>query len=163
MLTGSLLCSPVKGEFLESLRVVHDIFGINSNNSYYGKDEHHDFAVNENNRLLWEGSKVLGYQPEKIPRNVKKCVDCGHCGYGCSHKSKQSTMTALMEPMLLNQMEGKVPEGYGKLYLIPDCSVSKIKFADERRTKAIGVEAVASIFSEELPTSGLDRTLLTKR
>lgn len=30
-----------------------------------------NFAVNDNNKLLWRGAEKLGYQPERIPRNVK--------------------------------------------------------------------------------------------
>ncbi|RYY88603.1 hypothetical protein EON63_02170 [archaeon] len=61
------------------------------------------FRVNENNRFLWQGAVKSGYTPEKIPRNVKGCVDCGHCCFGCRHGSKQSTITALLEPLLLRQ------------------------------------------------------------
>ena len=72
-------------------------------------------------------------------------------------------MTALLEPLLLKQVEGQVPAGYGKLYVVPDCHVSKVLFADETKQKAVGVGAVVSLYSEDLPSEGLDRTLLTKR
>ena len=63
------------------------------------------FVVNENNRLLWSSAEALGLLPEVIPRNVKGCVDCGHCSHGCPHDAKQSTATALIEPILRRQQQ----------------------------------------------------------
>lgn len=51
----------------------------------------------------------MGYKPEKIPRNVKNCVNCGHCNFGCSHDSKQSVIKTLLEPLLLRQARQQQP------------------------------------------------------
>ena len=60
----------------------------------------------------------MGLRPEVIPRNVKGCVDCGHCSHGCPYGAKQSTATALLEPLLLrgqgqsqSQQAASVKEG----------------------------------------------------
>lgn len=87
-----------------ALKQVHSMFHINSDNSYRPRDDDSSsFVVNENNRILWENAEQFGFQPERIPRNVKDCVDCGHCCYGCAHKRKQSTVHTLLEPLLLAQ------------------------------------------------------------
>jgi len=49
-----------------------------------------------------QGAERLGFVPEQIPRNAINCVDCGHCCHGCPYESKQSTQTALFEPLLLD-------------------------------------------------------------
>lgn len=108
--------------FAVAMKTVQRMFNINTDNSYHhgdkashdnetcGQDqepenakENTSFVVNENNRLLWETAEKNGFTAEKIPRNVKDCVDCGHCCYGCAHKSKQSTVHTLLEPLLLAQ------------------------------------------------------------
>ena len=39
---------------------------------------------------VWQqGAQALGYKPERVPRNVSNCVDCGHCCHGCPHGNKQ--------------------------------------------------------------------------
>eukprot|EP01033_Poteriospumella_lacustris_P003066 gene3066-2244_t len=87
-----------------AMRQVQSMFHINSDNSYRPRDDDSSsFVVNENNRILWENAEKLGFQAERIPRNVKDCVDCGHCCYGCAHKRKQSTVHTLLEPLLLAQ------------------------------------------------------------
>jgi hypothetical protein len=78
------------GAFSASLDAVHRLMSVNSKFSYRDDsvggcgenpaDCDTDFAVNGNNRGLWEGAKACGFTPERIPRNVKDCVDCGHCG-----------------------------------------------------------------------------------
>lgn len=93
--------------FATAMKDVHNIFQINQDNSYYQEndtgDENCSFVVNENNRILWNNAVKEGYEAEKIPRNVKNCVDCGHCSYGCTHERKQSTVHTLLEPLLLAQ------------------------------------------------------------
>ncbi len=72
---------------------------------------------------------MLGYTPEKIPRNVRSCVDCGNCSHGCSHKAKQSTWNALLEPIILKQYGSSHPsERQGTLHVIPNCFVEKVVF-----------------------------------
>jgi len=88
---------------------------------------------------------------EKIPRNVSNCVNCGHCNYGCSHESKQSTIHALLEPLLWSQYQDelqqhqqqqqpsdKKPRKEGKLYILPDCKIDQILYTTDK-TKNIKV------------------------
>ena len=49
-------------------------------------------------------AQAMGLRPEVIPRNVKGCVDCGHCSHGCPYGAKQSTAAALLEPLLRAQV-----------------------------------------------------------
>jgi choline dehydrogenase-like flavoprotein len=46
--------------------------------------------VNQNNRMLWNGAKALGWQPRLVRRNVKGCARLGFCGLGCPIDAKQS-------------------------------------------------------------------------
>ena len=44
---------------------------------------------------VWQqGAQALGYKPERVPRNVTNCVDCGHCCHGCPHGNKQVRVLA---------------------------------------------------------------------
>jgi choline dehydrogenase-like flavoprotein len=49
-------------------------------------------ARNGPNGVLERGMRELGLAYRTIPRNVRGCGDCGHCGYGCRRGAKQSTM-----------------------------------------------------------------------
>jgi choline dehydrogenase-like flavoprotein len=56
-----------------------------------------DIDTNESSRnganaVLEQGLQKLGLRYATIPRNVRGCGDCGHCGYGCRLGAKQSTM-----------------------------------------------------------------------
>ncbi len=139
-----------------------NMLGINCDNSFYTKSEQcsKHFSVNENNRLLWSGAEKCGFQPEKIPRNTKNCVNCGHCCFGCSHGSKQSTVHTFLEPTILAQAKGTGPAG--KLYIIPDCKVDNITYtkSGSGRLVATGVKATATIFSDTELGPGLDRKAL---
>jgi hypothetical protein len=131
--------------------------------------------VNENNRLMWKSAEKLGYKPEKIPRNVKKCVDCGHCCFGCSHKSKQSTATAVLEPILLAQVKNYEDEATastsngsewkkaGRLYVLPDCKVTRILKKPHREgnytSEALGIEGIVSIYADNNRRINGSRTL----
>lgn len=44
------------------------------------------------NAKLERGLRELGLGARTIPRNVRGCGDCGHCGYGCRLGAKQSTL-----------------------------------------------------------------------
>jgi hypothetical protein len=107
----------------------------------------------------------VGFTPEKIPRNVKGCVDCGHCCHGCPYESKQSTATALMEPLLLagSGLPGQAGESY-RLQVIPHCHVSKVLYEHVPRAvssadgvahscnrRAVGVEATVKVFPDNFP------------
>ncbi|MDQ6714430.1 MAG: GMC family oxidoreductase N-terminal domain-containing protein [Candidatus Dormibacteraeota bacterium] len=44
------------------------------------------------NAVLERGLQQLGLAHTTIPRNVRGCGDCGHCGFGCRPGAKQSTL-----------------------------------------------------------------------
>jgi len=49
-------------------------------------------ARNGPNAALERGLEQLGLAYRTIPRNVRGCGDCGHCGFGCRLGAKQSTL-----------------------------------------------------------------------
>lgn len=125
-----------------------------------------------------QGAEKLGFTPEKIPRNVKGCVDCGHCCHGCPYESKQSTQTALLEPLLLagSGLDDSCGAGAGtgsgagagrgyRLQVIPHCAVSRVLYADGSTEsvsgadgkahscykRAVGVEATVRVFPDNFP------------
>lgn len=53
-----------------------------------------DRLVNENNRLLAEGARKLGWEVSKVPgaRKGGECTGCGHAMQGCSYDAKQSQL-----------------------------------------------------------------------
>lgn len=53
-------------------------------------------AVNENNRVLWEGLGKLGYERGLIKRNVNGCLNLGYCGMGCPVDAKQSMLVTVL-------------------------------------------------------------------
>eukprot|EP01038_Epipyxis_sp_PR26KG_P007747 gene7747-10524_t len=160
----------IGGEFDDALKLISNKLSVNSNFSHRSCDgllggETHDtqFAVNYNNQILWEGAESLGYKPEKIPRNVTNCVDCGNCPYGCPYGSKQSTITALLEPLLdcnhHNQTKSK-----GSLRIIPECKVTKILTEPLTRNEASKVYHNEQHFA--IPTKkavGVESFVVTKR
>ena len=98
------------------------------------------FVVNKNNQELWRAATAVGLCPQKIPRNVQGCIDCGSCTHGCSHNAKQSTYK-LMET-LLHPNNGSSKRC---LHLIPDCHAERILFDNQGKggrgcnPRAIGV------------------------
>ncbi len=48
--------------------------------------------ANRNNRLLWDGCKATGLEPELLRRNTKGCFKSGYCGMGCPVDAKQSML-----------------------------------------------------------------------
>lgn len=122
-----------------------------------------------------QGAEKLGFTPEKIPRNVKNCVDCGHCCHGCPYESKQSTLTALMEPLLLagsgldgcpghgKEACGSEAKGY-RLQVIPHCDVTRVLYENAPGTvvgvdgqahacqkRTVGVEAKVRVLPDNFP------------
>jgi hypothetical protein len=89
------------GEYLEAYAATNQMFNVNNKFSYrprsaeegVGHDDDPDFVVNGVNHHLWEAAKASGLTPERISRNVKGCVDCGNCFFGCPYGAKQSTVT----------------------------------------------------------------------
>jgi choline dehydrogenase-like flavoprotein len=53
--------------------------------------------ANRQNGLLAQGAEALGCLAEVIPRNVKGCVDCTFCNYGCVYSAKQSTLKTYLQ------------------------------------------------------------------
>lgn len=45
---------------------------------------------NENNRIVYDGARALGYHVYSSGRNVDGCIECGFCGMGCSYDVKMS-------------------------------------------------------------------------
>ncbi len=74
-------------EFQNSLAAVSTRIGINTQES----------APNRQNELLAQGAQALGYQVDVIPRNVRGCVDCTFCNYGCVYGAKQSTLKTYLQ------------------------------------------------------------------
>jgi choline dehydrogenase-like flavoprotein len=82
------------GPYCESMDAIHELMNVNTKFSFRSDkaksaeteasndDCDESFVVNNNNKALWDGAEACGFHPEKIPRNVRNCVDCGHCGYG---------------------------------------------------------------------------------
>lgn len=54
--------------------------------------DEHESQRNSANAILERGMEALQLACRTIPRNVRGCGDCGHCGYGCRVGAKQSTM-----------------------------------------------------------------------
>jgi hypothetical protein len=108
MITRPHVHSKENGSFQQSLDAIHSLMHVNSDHSHFDLTcapaaTTPSFKVNLNNHLLWKSAEKMGYVPEKVPRNVRGCVDCGHCNLGCRYNAKQSTITALLEPILLQQ------------------------------------------------------------
>jgi choline dehydrogenase-like flavoprotein len=121
------------GEFEASIDAVLKLFHVNCDNSYHPAAEEGNFAVNLNNQLLYESAERLGYKPEHIPRNVKNCVDCGHCNHGCPYNAKQSTVTNLMTPLIESN----------RLQVLEHCYVEKVLYSyssELKRNQAYGVD-----------------------
>ncbi len=57
---------------------------------------------NQNNQLLANGLKALGWSYQVIPRNVKGCANLGYCGMGCPINAKQSMLVTCI-PNALSQ------------------------------------------------------------
>jgi choline dehydrogenase-like flavoprotein len=53
-------------------------------------------AINENNRVLWEGLGKLNYERGLIRRNVNNCLNLGACGLGCPVDAKQSMLVTVI-------------------------------------------------------------------
>jgi hypothetical protein len=151
-------------EFDKSMDIVHKLMNVNSRFSYRDETNSNcdqdntdqcdpNFKVNYNNTMLWESSKKIGYNPERVPRNVKNCSDCGHCCHGCPHECKQSTITSLLEPLLISHpyTNNNNNKGKGSLRIIPNCSVGKILTSCNlnNNLEANGIEGTISTYNEE--------------
>lgn len=52
--------------------------------------------ANPQNRLLARGAAALRTPAQVVPRNVKGCVDCTYCAFGCRHDAKQSSLLTFL-------------------------------------------------------------------
>ena len=53
--------------------------------------------ANPQNAILERGCRTLGYDVSVIPRNVRGCVKCDFCAYGCRYGGKQDTRRTLLQ------------------------------------------------------------------
>jgi choline dehydrogenase-like flavoprotein len=90
-------------------------------------------AVNENNKVLWEGLGSLGYGRGLIRRNVNNCLNLGYCGMGCPVDAKQS--------MLVTTLPDAVELG---MTLYADTSARTIEWAG-RKVSAVRAEVVDGV------------------
>lgn len=63
----------------------------------------YESSANRQNALLAEGAEDRGCQVDVIPRNVKDCVDCTYCNYGCIYGAKQSTLKTHLQDAYENE------------------------------------------------------------
>ena len=91
------------GEYVAAFEQINRLFNVNNKFSYRPRCGSRDdgccddpsFVVNEVNHHLWESATARGLNPQRIARNVKNCVDCGNCLFGCPYDSKQSTVNGM--------------------------------------------------------------------
>ncbi len=86
------------------------------------------------NAVLERGMKALGLSYRTIPRNVRGCGDCGHCGYGCRIGAKQSTMRTYLVDAC---RDGAV--------IVPGCEARRIEVANGRVTGVVARTASGEI------------------
>ena len=73
-------------EFTRSLDAVSQRLNVNS-----------DTPASPQNSTFAAGCQKLGYDVDIIARNVKGCVECGFCNFGCAYGSKQSTLKTYLQ------------------------------------------------------------------
>jgi len=56
--------------------------------------------VNNNNRILLDGARKLGWEVNPLRRNVRGCADSGYCGMGCPIGAKQSMHRTYLQDAL---------------------------------------------------------------
>lgn len=83
--------------------------------------------ANENNRVLLQGGRALGWDVAPLKRNVRACVNSGYCGLGCPVDAKQS--------MHLTYLPDAVKKG---LVLFSDVRAETIETAGDRATAVHG-------------------------
>jgi choline dehydrogenase-like flavoprotein len=81
-------------------------------------DEDH----NENNRIILDGAKKLGYKAGPTNRNEKGCVKCGFCGLGCAYDVKLSVNITYIPDAVKNE---------AKFYT--NCRAEKIEISDGKK------------------------------
>ena len=68
-------------EFERSVRIVSNRIGSNADES----------VANFQNDVIQRGCEALGYSVAVIERNVRNCVKCDFCSFGCRYGAKQDT------------------------------------------------------------------------
>ncbi len=56
--------------------------------------------LSQRDQLMWKGLEKLGWQRDRMPRNVRDCTqgdDCGFCTFGCPQGAKQSTLITYLQ------------------------------------------------------------------
>jgi choline dehydrogenase-like flavoprotein len=117
LLAGSAVGGGTVVNWCTSLRLPDSIreewrkLGVDDLDSHYDAVERRlDVDTNESQRngpnsVLERGMRALGLACRTIPRDVRGCGDCGHCGYGCRIGAKQSTMRTYLEDACRNGAE----------------------------------------------------------
>lgn len=88
--------------------------------------DENESARNGPNQVLEAGMTALGLQHRTIPRNVRGCGDCGHCGVGCRLGAKQSTMRTYLVDACRDGAE-----------IVAGCDVQRIEVANGRVTGVV--------------------------
>eukprot|EP01041_Mallomonas_annulata_P000493 gene493-929_t len=137
------------GDFESSLDTVHKLLHVNSKYSHRFKaantttnvtDTDSEFIVNDCHHHLVTGGERAGFRVEAVPRNVRGCVDCGACPLGCPFEAKQSTLTAVIEPLGRSGVNVD-KDGNRLLRVITYADVRKVLIENNR---AVGVQGLIS-------------------
>jgi choline dehydrogenase-like flavoprotein len=84
-------------------------------------------ARNGPNAVLEAGMAELGLGYRTIPRDVRGCGDCGHCGVGCRLGAKQSTMRTYLVDACRDVAD-----------IVTGCEARRIEVAQGRVTGVVG-------------------------
>lgn len=63
---------------------------------------HHESAVGNDNRLMAQGAKKMGWKVVVNRRNQESCVGANNCVFGCPTGAKQSTLVSYMPRAMQN-------------------------------------------------------------
>ena len=82
--------------------------------------------LNENNRVLLQGSERLGYRGHFVLHNRTDCLGCGYCAIGCAYDRKNDAFA-----VFLSQASARGAR------IVPEAHVERIR---HDRSRAFGVE-----------------------
>lgn len=85
-------------------------------------------AANENNRVLLEGCRKLGYEVNPLRRNVRGCANLGYCGMGCPTDAKQAMHLTYLPDALERGMQ-----------LFANLRVERIEVRRGKATEVLGL------------------------
>ena len=135
LLAGSAVGGGTVVNWCTSLRLPASIadewktLGVDDLSAHYDAVEDRiDVDTNESprngpNAVLEAGMVALGLAYRTIPRDVRGCGDCGHCGVGCRLAAKQSTMRTYLVDACRDGAE-----------IITGCEAQRIEVANRRVT-----------------------------